>query len=366
MFKKNNIKKEENKINNKKNKIYIGFTARVFLYALLFLILFVSAIIFFLNSLNFIQQKNINYSENSNLDYNVYLKENEFYDTPYLGKDMLYIASLIDMINIYFDYNFTSNENINLNFNYKILGKLLIMDVDEKNTFFEREYILLDNKNGNMINNNNYKISENINIDYDYYNSLANKFRMSYGVDTSSKLIIYLIIDKNSIDDDITINNSNNMSITIPLSEKAVNIDMEYNEIDDTSYIVSNSNIIIDNIIWLIISAILIIISIVVFIKFIKLISLIIVNRNKYDKYVNRILNEYDRLIVETSTCPVISGNNVIRVDKFQELIDVRDNLKVPIMYYVVHKHHKCYFYITYGNKVYLNVIKQVDLEHKK
>ena len=42
---------------------------------------------------------------------------------------------------IYFDYNFTSNENINLNFNYKILGKLLIMDVDEKNTFFEREYI---------------------------------------------------------------------------------------------------------------------------------------------------------------------------------------------------------------------------------
>ena len=41
----------------------------------------------------------------------------------------------------------------------------------------------------------------------------------------------------------------------------------------------------------------------------------------------------------------------------------VRDNLKLPIMYYVVVKHHKCYFYITHGNKIYLNVVKAIDLE---
>lgn len=74
-------------------------------------------------------------------------------------------------------------------------------------------------------------------------------------------------------------------------------------------------------------------------------------------------LNEYDRLIVETSTCPIISGDNVIVIDKFQELLDVRDNLKMPIMYYVVNKHQKCYFYILHENKIYLCVVKAVDLD---
>ena len=47
---------------------------------------------------------------------------------------------------------------------------------------------------------------------------------------------------------------------------------------------------------------------------------------------------------------------------EFQELLDVRDNLKLPIMYYSVSKHLKCYFYITYQDRIYLNVVKAVDM----
>jgi len=364
---KKEIKKNKSSKSIIRQRIYVSYTFRTILYVVMFFTLFCSAILLLLNSLNFIKQKNINYVEKSTLDYKVYLKDNEFYDTPYLGKDMLYIASLIDKVHIDFDYSFASDENISLDFNYKILGQLSIMDVDEKNTYFEKEYILLDTKKDIINNNDSYLIRETVSIDYDYYNSLASKFKMAYGVDTSSKLTIFLFIDKNSVnDDDMLVSKSSYMSIEIPLSQRSINISMDYKEIDKTSYLVSKSNLVIDNIIGMTISVILIVLSMVMLIKFLRLVSLIIVRKSKYDKYVGKLLKEYDRLIVETSTCPVINGDNVIEIDRFQELLDVRDNLKLPIMYYVVNKHNKCYFYITHNNKTYLNIVKAIDLQKNK
>ena len=53
-------------------------------------------------------------------------------------------------------------------------------------------------------------------------------------------------------------------------------------------------------------------------------------------------------------------------ISKFEELLDVRDNLKLPIMYYVVTKHTKCCFYIKHNDDLYLLTIKSVDLEQKQ
>lgn len=359
--------KESKKNNSILNKRYISFTLRVILYFILFLVIFFGAILLFLNSLNFIQQKNINYVEKSKLDYKVYLKENDFYDSSYLGKDLLYIASLIDKINVNFDYDFNADENVDLDFNYKIIGKLSIMDVNESNTYLEKEYVLLEEKEFNLVNNNKFSISENINVDYNYYNSLVNKFRTTYGIDVSSKLTLLLQIEKDkSNDDELNVSDLDFMSVVVPLSEKSINISLDYNEIDDASYFVSDSNIIVENVICLIVSGLLVILSIIIFIKFMRLVCLLKVNKSKYDKYINRLLNEYDRLIVETSTCPDLSGDNVIVIDKFEELLDVRDNLRLPIMYFVVNMHQKCYFYIIHENKIYLNVVKAVDLEENK
>ena len=79
-----------------------------------------------------------------------------------------------------------------------------------------------------------------------------------------------------------------------------------------------------------------------------------------------RILNEYDRLIVENGTGPDTRDCQVIKISKFEELLDVRDNLKLPIMYYVVTKHTKCQFYIKHDDELYLLTIKAVDLEQAK
>ena len=85
-----------------------------------------------------------------------------------------------------------------------------------------------------------------------------------------------------------------------------------------------------------------------------------------YDQFVEKILNEYDRLIVENTTGPDTKTNNIIKISKFEELLDVRDNLKLPIMYYIVAKHTKCYFYIKHNRDLYLMTVKAADLEKEE
>ena len=72
---------------------------------------------------------------------------------------------------------------------------------------------------------------------------------------------------------------------------------------------------------------------------------------------------EYDRLIVETKTPPRFDDMNIIKIMKFEELMDARDTLKQPIMYYNISSHNKCYFFIKHDDDVYLTVIKAVDVE---
>ncbi len=88
--------------------------------------------------------------------------------------------------------------------------------------------------------------------------------------------------------------------------------------------------------------------------------------KTNYDKYIDKILNEYDRLIVETPTAPNTQNKNIVKIKKFNELLDVRDNLKLPIKYFVVSKHQKCQFYIDHEEEIYILTIKEVDIEGNK
>jgi len=312
-------------------------------------------------------EKIINYEEKSSIDYKVYLKENEFYETPYLGKDMIYVASLIDNITVDFDYNFEADEPVDLDMYYSIIGKLLITDPSGDKKYYEKEYTLVDKKKIEMRNSSSQQIKEPLKIDYNYYNDIVNDFRAAYGLSTDNKFVIYMQVDKNNKNsvDEVQLTNSNYMSFSVPLSEKSVNIKMTYNELDETSYIVNKADFVLSNIFTLVASVVSVALSVFFMIKCLRL---YLSNReiNHYDKYVKKVLREYDRLIVETSNFPDIKGLNVVEVDKFTEMLDVHDNLKVPVMYYVVKENEKCYFYIKHDNMLYLKTVEKSDFKDEK
>ena len=361
-------KKNNNKIENKVNvdieninesKIYLGFNVRFFLLFILFIIFSVISCLLMMMSFSIINEKRIDYQEKSNIDYRVYLKENEFYDEEYLEKDMVYVSSLIQKIETDFEYNFSITDNSNINFDYDIIGKLLITDVNNSKIFFEKDYVLLDGKSKQINDGRDINIKETIKINYGYYNDLANRYRQQYGVNSQSYFIVNMNVNKISLDDVLKLNNNSVMSVKIPLSQNEVNIRIDSNELNNNSNVVSESVFKITNIINIVFSILTGIIAIILF----RYVFALIPRSSKYDKFLGKILKEYDRFIVETTTPPDDKNLKVVKVHKFVELLDVRDNLSQPIKYYSITEHQKGVFYINYGEEIYIYMLKAVDVE---
>lgn len=351
--------------NNSKKFNYDKFNKKILTYDLLLLIFIFLGIFLIRKSFSHINSQNITYKETSNLDYKVKLKPNDFYETSSLKKGMVYVASLIDKVDINYNYEFSIDKKSNIDFEYDIIAKLSIADNNDKTkVFFEKEYVLLENTKDQMDNNGEHKINQDVSIDYNYYNSLANKFRIKYGVDTSSSLIVYLNIhESNNKNNTFALNNNSVMSLSIPLSQKAINITMDYKEVNKTSKLVRDEKLEISSYPKLIFGIISLIIGIYFTYRYIKMLLKLRIKNTKYDKYIKRLLNEYDRLIVETTTPPILKGKDVVRIKKFQELLDVRDNLRLPIKYYIVSKHKESNFYINHDEEIYLLTIISTDFE---
>lgn len=357
------VKIKKRNVYNRSKKVVV-FYNRIIIFSMLILFCISLSAIFLYKSFAVDSQKKVSYQEKSNVDYRVFLKKNSFYEKPYLGKNMAYVASLINTIDVYFDYIFVVDEPSDIEFEYNAVGTLIISDRTGKKNYFEKKYNLIKNTTDKVSNSKNYALNKRISIDYDHYNSLANRFKSSYGVDSISNLEVKLNIhQKGSEDNDYNLDNNSEMSILIPLSEQSVNIKLNYKEVNDKSKVVKKQSLGKKNYTYMLFGVIFAIIATISIVVLIKILFIIKSKKSEYDKFISKVLKEYDRLIVETTTPPIVKRKNLIEVGEFNELLDVRDNLNLPIKYYIVSKHKESYFYIDHEDEVYILIIDAERLE---
>ena len=352
-----------------KKPIYFSFAVRFTFLLVLFIAFLALSAYSLTKAVLFENEKIVSYKEKGNLDYSVCLFDNDFYEQKCINKDMKYIASLIDKVRVNYNYQFDINDNVNMVFNYNIKARLVITDPTSGKMFYEKEYMLISPKTLNIENDNKININEILDIDYKYYNNIANQFRNIYGIDPESKLIIYMNINKaNSATDDSFVMNKNSiMNISIPLSEKSIEIEINHNDVDSNNSVIVNENdIFTKNIVFSCIALISIVLTLIITVKVLRMVNAIRGTSCKYDKYVKKILKEYDRLIAETKNLISFEGKEIVKFEKFSELLDIHDNLGLPIMHYTVTPHIKSYFYIVHENMIYLYTLKAIDLDNKK
>lgn len=346
--------------------VYIGYAARVTLSLIFFVLFFALSLLFFSKAVNLKENEVINYNENGYLDYKVYLKPNQFYETDYLEKGMSYVASLIKNVSVDINYQFIIAQQADMNFSYEVVGVLAIYGDSNQGKLYEKEYLLKEEKLSDSTSIQ--QIKDSFTIDYDYYNELANSFKTTYGVDATSDLTVYVRVKKDVKNDEknININQTSDMSLKIPLTQKTLNIQMDQTGISNSNSIVNESKFSLSNVVSGILSFVLFVAMVACLLKLLELLFLLSPKQSKYDKYIKKLLTEYDRLIVETPTTPDFSNKNIIKIERIEEIIDARDNLKRPVMYHNLINHHKSYFYIESENTVYLYVVKATDIDDKK
>lgn len=336
-------------LNNPTNKVKLKKSTYIII---LFIPLLISlSIYFFIKSGNKVD-KTINISEKGDINYTVCVRENDFYTDECLDSGMQYVASLINYIDINFNYELITDNKVDYKYNYKIESTINVFAKnDPSNIIYTDTEILLENESS-ILDKQLLTLKENVKINYSEYNEKIRKFKTEYGVSADSnvivKLYIYPIIKYNEFTD--VINKGEVLvELTIPLTENQINIKATVQNINTTKdYKDETKNI---NYTFLIIGVSILIITVIFIILIIIAIFVPLKRPTLYQKTVNKILREYDYIISETKTSIDTNKLNYqyIEVENFNELKDMALNTNKQILCLISRENkipHETWFYI--------------------
>lgn len=279
----------------------------------------------------------IGYNEVGNIDYKVFLKENNYYQEQYLGKDMQYVASIIKNVVPTFTYEMHSEEEMEYTYNYKVSADLIISDPNDNNKVLYKRPSILVKDTKEKVTGGSFRVDQDVSINYDEYNNYVNAFKKEYALSVNSKLVLTFNIDVTGksplLKEDFK--KSSKLVIAIPMSEQTINIGIDTSDIN-------NSGTLERNYMSQIKKPVALVLGVIVGLLSLALLYIVIynflTNRSKTDIYkatIKSILREYDRAIVSSKTADTIdeSKYNVIEVPRIEELLDAHDSTGKPILY---------------------------------
>ncbi len=326
---------------------------RTYLYIISCAIFLSLSIIFFLASNSKTIYK-LNYQEKGDISYQVYLKDNNYYDSLFLEEDMKYISDIIDYIDIAYNYSLMTSNVLKVTSSNLIRAKIILED---SNKILYNKNIVLKDIEVNDYKTNNINLNKKVKIDYYKYNDLVKSLLNEYNLDdnVSSRLEIELyILNDYDIEKMPSLNtDEKSIKLIIPLLENTISISKEYVNIYDNRDVKEIAPKEINNYILLGISIFFLVVSIIIFI--VMLISIKNNNfyRHQYRKMLINILRKYDKNIVNVKDTPDMRGYEVYNVESFSELLDTSKIYNKPIMYLEIEKDRASLFFVEENGIIY-------------
>lgn len=339
---------------NKKGKFNYVLIAM----ALFFLFM---AIFLYKQSIGIKVLESVEYTETSNVKYKVYLNENKYYDKDYLEEGMQYISGIIDYIDLNFNYNVSFDKNIDYTADTQVVADIKIVDANNTdNVIYKSQEILSNNDKIEKKDSTSINLSKNLKIDYQKYNSLTNEFKSNYGISADCKLIVnFYTTYQGKYKDFNNMNRSKSMIVEIPLSKQMITINKPTDSTLNDSYSQKTNTSVINKTLFMI-SIIFLISFIVTLLYFISLYIKTNKNTTKYNKYLNKILRQYDSYITESKGSINVANKNLIRIKTFKELLDVRNNVDKTIIYVKADETHSQFLIIDEA-EIYCYSLKEED-----
>ena len=304
----------------------------------------------------------LNYNEYSDLNYNVYLKENNYFKEEYLEQDKQYITSLIDYIDIFFNYDFSSSKDINASYKYKIIGTINARYKVNNNTkkVWTNDYILLDEKTLNIENKNSFIIKENIKVNYDEYNKIINNFKKDYMLAVTSDLTISMLVevDGNYVPAEKVFKTNTDMKLTIPLAEQTIELKKEFKESNENQILTTEKIGRFSNFSLFSVGIAMIAGSIAIIYSIVRKIIKEDKKQSKYIKELKKILHDYDDIIVEVKKAPTISKSKSSEVSSFNELVNAQIEVRSPIVFSEISKNEMGIFVLFDKDYAYYYVLE--------
>lgn len=316
------------------------------------------------------QKKLATYNYNANINYKVYLKDNKFFQSKYLGMNGQYISSLIDYIEFNPRYNLTSDVDLNYSYNYQIVAtaKGSYDSGDNKSVeVWSKAYPVLGQVN-KTATGKNLAINETVKIDYNTYNDILLDFRKQFGlsinaeVDVALKVVINATSAKN---EKIKFNINDDVALTIPLLNTTTQFKTNYTP-EGTKDIYEEAKTAADiNVVSIILGLLLLLVSIYLFYKTGKQL-LVATQKSEFVLEYNKILKNYSDIIAESDTIPDFSKYDVLTINNFVDLVDIEEELHSPILSVEIREGFENWFIILNDKTAYRYILKYEHIKQKK
>lgn len=275
------------------------------------------------------------YTEKGEVDYRVYLGENEFYTEEYLDKNHAYVSSLIDHVAADFVYDLKMDASgVDYLYTYSIEGQMIIKDKDSGAALYDPVYEIKPKttvpKHGNEL-----AIRESIEIDYQKYDAIAREYVNTYALNsTSATFVVRMRVHVLGVSEQFVENSTNQyvMELQIPLLRPTVNI-----QSTQTVPQTENKILVIDDIFVNVLRVVAIVLGTLTLIMFVALVVFIILSRDKHIDYarrVKKVLSNYRSYIQRVENEFDTEGFQILRITTIKELLEIRDTLQSPILMY--------------------------------
>lgn len=340
----------------------------IIIYIVFIIIIFVAILIFSILIYFSTKKQYIPYNEESNLDYIVHYKNSSFFDKNEIAANKQYISTLIDYINAHFKYNLNiENKNIDYKYQYIIEANVDVIDKDSKNSLYNyKEELYKEEKDTNATG---IEINKKIDVYYNKYNDIANKFISAYDLEnTIATLYVNMYVKVyGTCENAENINNTSVVSINIPLTKKTMAIDLEYNLVDKNNQKFLECEKESFNYIYLITDIILLIVDSILIYKLNNYINQTRTAVSAYKKELKKILNNYKEFIQKVNNELDLCKYQIVKIDSFTDMLEIREIIKSPILMLENKKEDGVYFLIpTQSKLIYTYDLKVSDMKKKE
>lgn len=287
------------------------------------------------------------YQVAGDIDYQVYLRDNDYYSEKYLEPGMQYIANLISVVRVDFDYELTADDNVDANYEYEIIATARATERGDKSKILYEKSDVLRSGKVTPVEGGTIKINDKVDIDYRKYSDYMRTFRSDFGIAANCFIDLKMVVKV-----DGAIKTEDILAMNIPLSDQTIDIAIDAEAINREEKVgAEQKEVYVKNLPLLVTGGVIVLASLGLIIVIIYLYGTRY-NDNLYEKSLHKLLKEYDTYIVN-ATETIYELANVMRVESFKELLDASQAENAPIIFLEIIPGEKSYFIVNGVNTTY-------------
>ena len=273
------------------------------------------------------------YQEKGSALYHAYLNENEYYEEERLNGEHAYISSLIHHMDVEFQYQSQmGTENVKYQYQYRVDAQLVIQDTKSETAIYNPTETILG-PTTKVFHGQNLVLSPTVEIDYVSYNEKAKEFIDKYNLaNVTADLNVVMYVDVVGMSELFASDSEGQYTIhvKIPLNQNVLKPQVTSTIPAGPQKVLSNPNkgknvFQIMAIIFGVLDAGAIAYGAWYVLK----------TRDEhidYGRKVQRIVSNYKSFIQKINNTFDTTGYQTLEVSTFDEMLEIRDTLQLPIL----------------------------------